>query len=284
VVLILISALVSGLISIPISLTLGFLDQLMGMQNGIVLGLLLGIVRGLLVGMIFGIIMALSKLEIKPVESIKWSWQEAKNNVLGGLIFGLISGIFFGIQAVLIVKNNVTADAIGDYRRLEETWALLMFGLSNFIYGTLLYCMSRGFRGPEIETRIFPNQGIWKSAKSAGLLGLLGGVMVGLPQGLIFAPILALMTGQNVGIATMLPGLIGGGLYGLFLGLIFGGIGVCIQHLTLRLILYFKKYAPWNYAGFLNYATDCIFLRKVGGGYIFVHRMLLEHFAQIKLD
>jgi hypothetical protein len=36
---------------------------------------------------------------------------------------------------------------------------------------------------------------------------------------------------------------------------------------------------PWNYARFLDYATERLFLQKVGGGYIFVHRMLLEHFA-----
>ncbi|MDJ0904037.1 MAG: hypothetical protein QNJ55_35140 [Xenococcus sp. MO_188.B8] len=36
----------------------------------------------------------------------------------------------------------------------------------------------------------------------------------------------------------------------------------------------------WNYARFLDYASDRIFLQKVGGGYIFIHRLLLEHFAQ----
>ena len=35
-----------------------------------------------------------------------------------------------------------------------------------------------------------------------------------------------------------------------------------------------------NHARFLDYAAERIFLQKVGGGYIFVHRTLLEHFAQ----
>ena len=35
----------------------------------------------------------------------------------------------------------------------------------------------------------------------------------------------------------------------------------------------------WNYVKFLDYAADRILLRKVGGGYLFSHRMLLEHFA-----
>ena len=30
---------------------------------------------------------------------------------------------------------------------------------------------------------------------------------------------------------------------------------------------------------FLDYCVDPIFLRRLGGGYIFVHRLLMEHFA-----
>ncbi len=32
---------------------------------------------------------------------------------------------------------------------------------------------------------------------------------------------------------------------------------------------------------FIDYAAECILLRKVGGGYIFVHRLLLEYFASL---
>ncbi|MEH2253717.1 hypothetical protein [Nostoc sp.] len=48
-------------------------------------------------------------------------------------------------------------------------------------------------------------------------------------------------------------------------------------------ILSFKGNIPWNYDCFLNYATERIFLQKVGGGYIFIHRLLLEHFAQMDI-
>lgn len=75
---------------------------------------------------------------------------------------------------------------------------------------------------------------------------------------------------------------------GLAVGLL-GGLGanessgvVCIQHYTLRLMLYRKNYIPLDYVSFLDYASDRIFLQKVGGGYIFVHRMLLEHFASLE--
>ncbi len=50
---------------------------------------------------------------------------------------------------------------------------------------------------------------------------------------------------------------------------------------SLRIVLYLNGYAPWNYARFLDYATDRLFLQRVGGGYRFIHRLLQEHFAQM---
>ena len=65
-----------------------------------------------------------------------------------------------------------------------------------------------------------------------------------------------------------------------FLGTLFySGTGL-IFHLILRLILYKRRYIPWNYTNFLNYATDLLFLQRVGGGYRFIHDLLREHFAQ----
>ena len=69
----------------------------------------------------------------------------------------------------------------------------------------------------------------------------------------------------------------------LFGGLIFGlnvGGWAYIQHGVLRVLLWqHDDYAPLNYVRFLDHAVEQLFLRKVGGGYIFVHRLLMEHFA-----
>jgi hypothetical protein len=35
---------------------------------------------------------------------------------------------------------------------------------------------------------------------------------------------------------------------------------------------------------FLDYAAERMFLRKVGGGYIFVHRLLQDYFAALEDD
>jgi hypothetical protein len=48
------------------------------------------------------------------------------------------------------------------------------------------------------------------------------------------------------------------------------------------LLLWFTKRIPRNYPRFLDYGAEHILLRKVGGGYIFVHRLLLEYFASLE--
>ncbi|MEO1068413.1 MAG: NACHT domain-containing protein, partial [Cyanobacteria bacterium J06638_6] len=63
--------------------------------------------------------------------------------------------------------------------------------------------------------------------------------------------------------------------------LICGG-WACFRHFNLRFVLCCLGATPWNYTRFLDYATDRLFLQKVGGGYIFIHRMLLEHFAEME--
>jgi len=72
--------------------------------------------------------------------------------------------------------------------------------------------------------------------------------------------------------------------YGLIIGLLaalwYGAFEI-IQHYTLRLIFWYTGDIPRNYAHFLDYATNRVFLQKVGGGYIFIHRLLMEHFASL---
>jgi hypothetical protein len=69
------------------------------------------------------------------------------------------------------------------------------------------------------------------------------------------------------------------GLYGgLVVGLRAGG-EACLKHFILRLWLIRNGTTPWNYIKFLDCAAERTILRKVGGGYAFIHRMLLDHLA-----
>jgi DNA polymerase III delta prime subunit len=57
---------------------------------------------------------------------------------------------------------------------------------------------------------------------------------------------------------------------------------IFFTHYTLRFVFSRNDILPWKLVPFLDYATERIFLRKVGGGYVFVHRMLMEYFASLE--
>jgi hypothetical protein len=82
-----------------------------------------------------------------------------------------------------------------------------------------------------------------------------------------------LFVGLNVGLAVGLT-------CGLSIGLHRGG-AVVIKHYALRLILWLSGCTPFNFVKFLDHCAKLILLKKVGGGYIFIHRMLLEYFADL---
>jgi len=187
----------------------------------------------------------LLKEEIKPIETLRSPWQALNE------IRKKNKKILLEIGLSFLIKNYMN-------------WQLI-----NNVF-------IDGLRGSDIEMKIIPNQGIKKSALNGILIGLVfglanGGIglILGLP-GLTIIPFIELSICRSIG------------LMGFIFGFLVGGGKACIQHLTLRLILYYNGYIPWNYARFLNYATERIFLQKVGGGYIFIHRMLMEHFAQMQ--
>jgi len=125
-----------------------------------------------------------------------------------------------------------------------------------------------------------PNEGIRRSVKNAFfaacLFGPLGGLASGLSCGIVFGlggvqHWLVLAAGFSL-------------VYSIYFAdtfwVHFGGIAF-IQHYVLRWYLYRKGVMPRKYVPFLDYAAERILLRKIGSGYIFTHRLLLEYFASL---
>ncbi|MEW6496939.1 MAG: NACHT domain-containing protein [Cyanobacteriota bacterium] len=213
--------------------------------------LLLLTATGLIFWLIFGI------HRIKPIENLKWSWKNARKNLIRGVIFGSLWGLIIKVPYDLL--NNPLPLSVFDADFINSLLRGLVFGLSM----GLTFGLIRGLTSPSIETRTIPNQGIRQSAKNAVVFSLIGFLVA-------------------CGAAALLQWkILYWGIFGLSFGLVAGGGEACIKHFILRLILYLGGYIPWNYARFLDWATERIFLQKVGGGYIFVHRLLLEHFAQM---
>ncbi|NES81113.1 MAG: hypothetical protein F6K10_06735 [Moorea sp. SIO2B7] len=207
-------------------------------------------------GVIIGIILSLIELEIGIIDTINTSWKKARKYSQVGLICGLIY-----VLARLLLTNR--------YNNLDDLFDIFIELLIFTILPGLLGLLDKG---ENLEQTIIPNQGVWKSAKNAAIF-----FTIFFPVGMLCS--LNYSDGGiheviSIGLAVgLLAAMVGGK------GPVFAGL-VLIQHFTLRVILWWNGYIPWNYARFLDYATERIFLRKVGGGYIFIHGMLMEHFAQ----
>jgi len=167
-----------------------------------------------------------------------------------GLFFGLVGWLFFGLFVGLFVG--------------------LFFGLVGGLFVGLVGGLVESFKDTgEIIERSIPNEGVRRAAKN----GLFFGLFVGLVVGLFFGLVVGLFVGLVVGL-----------FFGLFVGLFFGlwlGYSKVLKHYTLRFTLWLSRLAPLNYVAFLDHAAEMILLRKVGGGYIFIHRTLLEWFAEL---
>jgi hypothetical protein len=241
----------------------------------IAFGASIGLVGGLIGGLIVGIAASvrgrvsptLDRIEV--IETLTWSWSKAG--------IGLVIGLAGGLASALIgsLAGGLNSGAGG------QTAVITSIALAIGLGGGLLV----GLTGREVGMRTSPNQGIRRSAQNALRVGLAsalsGGVVIGLAFGASTAatvanPDLRLFTAIAWGLSL---GVAFGLVFGLAGGTFFGGLAV-IQHGVLRYLLRRGGHTPPGYARFLDYATERIFLRKVGGGYIFVHRLLLEYFAE----
>lgn len=179
--------------------------------------------------------------DIRAMESISWSWRHA----LEILLVGAALGIFVEMLGVWITKGRTTGNTT------------VIFALGGFLLG--------GMRGSRVEEKNRPNEGILLSLRNAIVAALLIGPVLGAlvwsyygwKDGLIMALITILTVFSLLGGSTV------------------------TKHLLLRSLLRRERHTPWRYARFLDHASRLVFLRKVGGGYIFMHRSLQDYFASL---
>ena len=60
-----------------------------------------------------------------------------------------------------------------------------------------------------------------------------------------------------------------------------GGLLVVVRHFVLRFWLWRAGVFPWNAPQFLDDARARVLLQRIGGGYSFTHRLLLDYFADL---
>lgn len=178
--------------------------------------------------------------EIRSRDALAWSWRQA-------LMFGALGALFS-----LVWSGIAWIQEPGSARWLAN---VLNTGLAFFLLG--------GISGKRAEAKSRPNEGMW----IAGQNGVKAAILLSIPT-----IVLVSIT------VNFISGLFSGLVFGL-LGGVVHGLNDVTKHLAIRSLLRLQGRVPIHYVRFLDYTADSVLLRKVGGGYTFSHRLLLEHFA-----
>lgn len=195
---------------------------------------------------------------IKPTEKLRWSWRRALR---------------------LLPLTMVCATVIGLAEAIRVNFTSNMVGAA--ITGTIL-ALVLALEPGERATQVTPNAGIRQSLSYALKVSFGFGVPVGLAFTLIFQPYVLHPLAEVAEYGGRIPSLLVGMMVGSFcfsvLFLIYGGVAV-LMHYVLRLWLAWRTPLPLRLEAMLNQAVDVGVMRQVGGGYVFLHRTLLDYFA-----
>jgi len=238
---------------------------------------------------------------IYPVESFRiprsrTERRETLRKLKFELILGLSMGLIGGLSIGGVIAFGGLIDAVSillDIEPIGRLFLRLTSGLSigpiGRLFLGLILGLSMGLIGglilglkQDLKLRSRPNQGIWNSLQSTLWTSAVfyAGIIVA-----VFLFLRAAIKEQTWNnLWDLAPSVVAGILLlglliALFLGILVGGGIPCIQHLSLRFVLWQSGIAPWNLAQFLNYCTERRLLQRVGGRYRFLHRELLNHFA-----
>ena len=219
-----------------------------------------GLLVGLLVGPSIGLLAGLSMRLLAGPSS--------------GLFYGLdvgIVGLVFGLLVGFSTETKIVEMLVWSW---DDFFAALDRSKRDGILIGWLFAPLFALSGKQLSNRLqlAPNEGIQRSLKhglfllTVGLaFWLLVGSLIWRGSGLLFGLVFCLFIGL---------------IYGLLAGM-FLGLGTALRHYTLRFWLWRTHTFPLNAVAFLEDATKRNLLRRVGGGYSFTHRLLLDYFADL---
>jgi DNA polymerase III delta prime subunit len=247
----------------------GFISAL---GSGLIIGRIHGPSVGLLIGLLAGLIGGIgveSLRVISPVETMRWQWKQSWRKAIRGLIIGLIVGLIFGLAFPLLML------LIPGAAMWVLTVPIYLVGgtMTGGLFGVTVGGLLGGLTDTVSTDKVLPNQGIKLSLKNTVLSILTFGLAAVLMY--LITPLYVILT-----ITTSLPQL---PLIIVLIGSLNRGGSVLVKHYSLRFILWKKGYTPFKFIKFLDHCAKLILLKKVGGGYMFIHRMLLDYFAEREL-
>ena len=218
---------------------------------------------GVYMAAIGGAIALLRSRSSTPVDLLEFRWPGLWPFLFSSVKWAVI-GVAFGGAAGGVACGSAMGSFI-DAARIFTIPALISFGITGGISALLQARVAGARSAPEVV--------LSRSLHSA-LICAAGSSFISLAVLWLSYDWLSGFDSVQAGIAYM-PWV------GIFVALEKGGYFL-LNHYATRLLLRLRHLIPWNIVRFLDAAAERIFLRKVGGGYIFVHRTLLEYFAGLR--
>jgi len=213
-----------------------------GWISGLVHGLILSFLFGLLAGII-GFVWSFNR-KIKMIESLEFPWRK----IVSWASYYFLTTMVLTFLGIFSLKDAV----------------------SGSIFAVIIIVLFSLRSSSEKTTRRYPNQGFIETAKHSVIFYLLATPLfmsfLYLRQGLIFEEAVELEVVVTLGL-----------IFALLVGYFCAGVA-CIQHIVLRLILWWSGAIPRNYQHFFSYGRELGLIQQVGGRYRFIHDLLREHF------
>ena len=231
---------------------------------------------GLILG---GVVLDEFKKPIRTISRIQWSWPEFRKGLMKSLRQPFVYLVALAWSAFVVSTQYATT-------RMQP------MGLLTTI---LMWCLFEGFQQARTVTttiplQSWPNRGMHTSAVvivlMASRMALLGaglGALAGVYSHFVdlttpYVKLLIPYVHSHLAAMALGYAVVGFSL-GLVLSLAVSGSDIIFRHIALRLVLAACGAIPLNVVKFLDDCDQRLLLRKVGGSYTFVHRLLLDHFA-----
>ena len=245
----------------------GFIAGLLGLAAfgwmSVLVGAIFGTAAGLL-PILSGRLLLQTKIswdKIETVETLAWSWPWAWLGLVTGGVIGLVAGL------IIAWVDNLAGGGSA------VPWLLLLplFLGAGFV-------LDRAILRSEVKIRTTAGVGIKRSRRNGIVVGMTAAAGTA-----VFAFVILTMgslLGVSISWLASLPWIAGGALFlGITGGLAYGGLAA-LQYGRLRTMLQQLGLIPSEYVYFLDYAAERSLLRKVGGGYTFMHALLLDYFTK----
>jgi len=159
----------------------------------------------------------------------------------------------------------------------EQRSGDFVFLVAFVLLGIEAGAITRGLQPRMLETKTRANEGMRLSLRN----GVIGGTVTGITTIVTILLLCGLVKERTLAESTLFS--VGAGTLAFYCSFFwFGGFEV-LKHYTLRSVLAATGQLPWRLVPFLEDATRLKLLQRVGGGYMFLHRLLAEHFAKNNL-